>query len=434
MDAQSNNKAIIQGVYALLANWVTSVGAVTLVLIMGIVMSKQWLPAMVLACFLLLKRRSRSNASAEMPVCNLLPHLIARVLLLTAFIMVGINIYYMRIMDPVHLSDGTVNPEIPYISILIIAPLSTVILGWALIRRSHLSFCYDCQARYGHAAERGFIGHTFDRESQYQLRLLTVTSAVTCLYAWTYYFVHYSNASYSSSDKFYYIWIPVILYLMSLFGMLLRYWSIYAFYTKNIVGEGNVRTASTNLRYIIVCGDHVLLAPGPDGRLDTPASLYIPFRERISDHDARQTLDGIIGHESTGKLRLLYINSNYNAHCNIFHYLCSVKSRSAMDSSRWENATWVSQQQLARLVNERSLALLLTSEIRRIYTVSMAYKAYRPDGRRLYGIKHYKPCFNIHEVLGLDVDFNNPQWLYVARFNEDKPFFRLRRLIHRCFN
>ncbi len=61
----------------------------------------------------------------------------------------------------------------------------------------------------------------------------------------------------------------------------------------------------------------------------------------------------------------------------------------------------------------------------------MAWKTYNADGRRLYKVKNYRPIFRIKGIQDWDVDFNSPRWLNVARFNEDKPFYRLRRLFNR---
>ena len=74
-----------------------------------------------------------------------------------------------------------------------------------------------------------------------------------------------------------------------------------------------------------------------------------------------------------------------------------------------------------------ALSPLLSTEINRLYTVAMMWKTYDREGRRLYRIKNYRPMFRINGIQDWDVDFNDPHWLYIARNNEDKPFFRLRK-------
>ena len=60
----------------------------------------------------------------------------------------------------------------------------------------------------------------------------------------------------------FYIWIPIILYVLSLVNLGIRYVSIDAFYRKNIAGEANDHVSSTLIRYIILCGDNMFLRIG----------------------------------------------------------------------------------------------------------------------------------------------------------------------------
>lgn len=71
---------------------------------------------------------------------------------------------------------------------------------------------------------------------------------------------------------------------------------------------------------------------------------------------------------------------------------------------------------------------MLASEIHRLHTITMAWKTYDAEGRRLYKVKNYHPIFRLDGICDWDVDFNSPKWLDVARLNEDKRFFRLRKL------
>ena len=92
---------------------------------------------------------------------------------------------------------------------------------------------------------------------------------------------------------------------------------------------------------------------------------------------------------------------------------------------------WYTQNELRDMVDNRRLAPLLMSEIDRLYTVIMAFKTYDSNGRRLYDIKHYKPSFRLRDIANLIVDYNDPQWLYVAKDNEDKPFYNFKRFWRR---
>ncbi len=92
---------------------------------------------------------------------------------------------------------------------------------------------------------------------------------------------------------------------------------------------------------------------------------------------------------------------------------------------------WLTQSELLRMVENREVSPMLISEIERLYTVIMAFKTYDISGRRLYDIKHYKPSFRLHDIASLLVDYNDPQWLFVAKDNEDRPFFYFKRFWRR---
>lgn len=89
---------------------------------------------------------------------------------------------------------------------------------------------------------------------------------------------------------------------------------------------------------------------------------------------------------------------------------------------------WYNLSQVERLLHNRELTPMLASEIHRLHTITMAWKTYDAEGRRLYKVKNYHPIFRLDGICDWDVDFNSPKWLDVARLNEDKRFFRLRKL------
>lgn len=420
-------------IHGLWLNWALSVGALTATLFCALFMSKLWLPAVALGLQFLLLGRMKAIREGESSSCLLMPYVASRILFISAVIMVAINFYCLHIVDPSLLESGVVNPRIPYITVLIMAPVTLAVTMLAYFRNNSLSVCFECHARFGRSNERGFLGSVFTREGRFQLRMLMVAALIITVYSWGYYFWHYSNVNYNSSDVFFYIWIPVILYLLSLVNLAIRYVSIDTFYRKNIAGEANDHVSSTLIRYIILCDDSMFLrvtGEELDEKADTPLQTYIPYRERVTEYDASTTFSKLVGNSFHPVLRFLYENANFHIDCNIFHYICVLDSPSELHGSGLEGE-WFSQGDLFRMVENREVAPMLMSEIERIYTVMMAFKTYDITGRRLYEIKHYKPSFHLRDVAELIVDYNNPQWLFVAKDNEDRPFFYFKRFWRR---
>jgi hypothetical protein len=77
---------------------------------------------------------------------------------------------------------------------------------------------------------------------------------------------------------------------------------------------------------------------------------------------------------------------------------------------------------------------MLASEIKRIYTITMAWKTYTRDGKRLYSIKNYVPTFRLKDLKNWDVDYNDITWINIADNNEDKRFFVLKKLWRKYFS
>ena len=439
MNANDYDKYNTWGIGSLLSNWLISVGAVVVILFSCQFISKVFLPAVVLACQFTLMHRAQKGRSSHTGYCYLLPYLMARVLFVTAIIMIAINIYYIWFIPPQEFADGSANPSIPYITILIVAPVSSIILLWALHRGTRLPYCMRCRSDHGIPAERGFIARVSANESRYQLRMLASVSLIATVYSWTYYLVRYSNANINTADRFYFNIIPLIFYIASAIYLTMHYWSLYAFYQKNIAENAGNCASASYIRFILICGDSVFLserkvtASGntPDSvTIDTPFRLTLPYRERVETQQAEAEFSRMLGNNAKFDIRFLYSTASPGERYNFFHYLCSTEFRSITDTLGM-NGIWYTQLQLGRLFREHKIDLMLAGEIRRIYTMAKTFKSYDRDGRRLHPIRNYSPSFRLDDLMELKIDFNDPTWLLVAEDNEDKLFYKLRKLTRR---
>lgn len=423
------NRANNRGISSLWNHWAISFGAINFIVFISPIVSKVWLPAVVLILELLFVGLLK-NKDEKAPVCNLLPFLTTRILFFTAVIMVGINIYYMEFIDPQEYVIGLSNRKIPYISVLVVAPVTFVLSLWIYLRRSRLAFCFQCHIKYGLPAERGFLGRIFSHESIYQIRLMIMLSGAMTLFGWLYYWLFYCNVNLNTPDRFFFVWIPVILYVLSLIYLRLRYMSIYAFYRKNVVGEDNDRGDSTLIRYILLCDDNIFLkVPADelsDEKVDTPAKMYVPYREKVTMYDAEQNFRMLSGLHRKVEIKFLYENFNYYSDSNIFHYACFFSGKSELESSRLKGV-WCTQHELHNMMSSNRLTSLMKSEMLRLYNIVVACKTYNRDGCRLYDIKHYKPTFHLHDLNKMDVNFNDPVWLRVVKDNADSHFFKFRK-------
>ena len=111
----------------------------------------------------------------------------------------------------------------------------------------------------------------------------------------------------------------------------------------------------------------------------------------------------------------------------VIHYAAFVDK----DSTGVLEGKWTSLDEIDRLMRRSRLSADMCDEVYRIFTVTMAWKTYSREGKRLYPIKHYRPTFRLRDFRDWAVDYEDPVWLDVASNNEDRPFYRTRRLWRR---
>lgn len=425
-----------QAIASMWRNWAYSMGAPTLVILLSLAVSPSWLPVVAFALEFLLFLLVRSNREAELPTCFLTPFVMTRILFWSALVMALISILSSRGVLAGWFE--LVNPDVPYIPILVIGPIGVIVSGWAVWRRNDFGFCRDCRLRYGGPAERGFLGKMFSQEGHYQVKFMFGLAIVTTVVGWTYFALVYINVNLNRPDKFFFVWLPLIFYGVSLVYMAMRYFTIWSYYDQELAMTNVRRPDTTLLRYIILDRERIYLTE-PDNTLsplsrgyDTPATVTLSRRENVPVHEARgyfREMDG----SSDFAIRFMYQSTDAGGDSNVFHYLVNVDEPEALEGSSLKGE-WFTIPELERLLNSDRLAPLMAAEIHRLYTVTMAWKTYDRRGRRLYKIKNYRPTFRLRDIQNWDVDFNDVHWLRVAVNNQDRPFYSLKRFWRRYVN
>lgn len=426
-------------IFNLWLNWIIAVGATMLPIILRVYLPALTIPVVTFGAMGALMLYDRFSLKGRWAVCLLLPSIAIRTLCISGVLMVVISIIYAKGFINYIDDTGLVNEKIPYLSVLIIAPVMLVVSLWSKLRDRHYSACQSCFISLGSSSERGFLGKLFSQESKYQRNFLIAISSIVVIISWGYYFIFYINVNLNHPDKFFFGWIPVILYAVSVLYLGARYFTIWAYYFQDIEGSDRRRGASTEIRFLIISGDNIFLTRNeeygdiPDSSMyDTPATLVIAHRDSVSLKGA-STVFGDISRlpSSEMEFRFMYLSEEVSGNRNTFHFICSPIDKDVMEQSAFSKGKWYNLSRLERMLNNRELSPMLAAEIHRLYTITMAWKTYDYEGRRLYKVKNYRPLFRLKGICDWDVDFNSSHWMNVARFNEDKPFFRLRRLFRK---
>ncbi len=435
VQAKPNNN--IEGIWLLWINWVLVAGALSALVVLSLWLSPVLMTLVAFGLQTMFYMIVRVNGRRQVPLCYLLPFLGTRIMFWTGLIMLAVNFLYSPWMIGRVFDMGSINVEIPFITVLIVSPVTLIVSLYAMARGSELGFCENCKARYGTPGERGFLGNLFSQEGRYQLRLMRNLSALLTIASWAYYAFEYVNVSLNQPDRYVFFWAPIAVFLFSIVFTGVRYYGLCNYYTQDVC-HGDERTGSSTLvRFLIIWDNYLCVAPpesdpdkifNPEGRrYDTPATLRLPFRQRISDGEATVFFSHM-SHIADPDVRFMYSNMTGNADCNVFHYLVFLTDeQKEMVEKEHPDYRFLTLGEVSKLLNGGEFEVMLSAEVVRLHTIAMAWKTYDREGHRLYKIKHYTPTFRLRDVHKWTVDYNDPGWLRVSRINEDKPFYHLRR-------
>ena len=191
---------------------------------------------------------------------------------------------------------------------------------------------------------------------------------------------------------------------------------------------------STLVRYLILDGDRLFMQADPEGLYDTPVQeIVMPGQPKVSNEVATRMFAEKSGTRDFS-LRYLFTVGGFASAGDIKLYAVFFNEESKGATTFSENypqAEGMTNDRVDRIIHHREIAPMLLNEIYRIHTITMAWKTYDSNGMRLYPIKNYRPTFRLRDLHEWSVDYDDTSWLDVARNNQDKPFFRLRRLWNR---
>lgn len=416
-------------------NWAVAVGLLMVLTVLAPVVPRQWLAPVNVGFYIFLQIYHARLRRRDVPSCSRLLQQVSAVMLVTAVVLIAL--YFWGRGDNLHEITGQpYDINSPLIAILITAPVATVVTLCYWLNRREPLVCQQCKMRYGKVIEHGFVGDLYRQEWRYQTKLLFMLSLGLSVVDWIYYMIHYVNTNLNRADLFFFIWMPLAMYLLSLVYLGVRYHSLWVYYCQKDEGHLVERPGSTTLRFLVISNDRLLLNFYPTEacyangakvkRFDTPAVANLPYHERENLPEAVRVFKDISG-ISDAEIRFAYASPDAITYRNMFHYFAFLKDDAEIFDSRLEGE-WFSWGNLHQLARHHLMDRDLVSELQRIYRIAMTWKTYDAEGRRLYKIKHYRPTFRLRDLRNWEVDFNDHRWLKVARNNQDSFWYSLRRL------
>lgn len=407
----------------LMKTWAICFGCLSLLCVAGYWVRPLWMPllafGMLVVMHMFINRSSLQGAS----FCPLFAVATNYSIIIAFVVMVVINVINSRWLIYTNFGGKFANPTIPYISTLVVYPSMIAGYGYAILARGKSNLCQGCRERAGYGLNDTLERNVFHYEVRFQMRLALFLAIVMTVVTWLYYFFLYINVNINTPDAFYFFALPAMLYIFTLVYFYMKYGSL-DFEVKLLKGADD--KYHTLEHFMVVRDDKLLLQElkvdeVPIGLWDTPAVYKRAYDPQISISQAEKDFKSISGADDFS-LRPLFVTNTEKQNC--FHYAVFVPSETEMPLL---DGKWLSLLDVDRLIKAGKITRPLAYELHRVYTMTMAWKTYDREGKRLYAIRNYRPTFKLSDFKDWDIDYTDIHWLAVAQNNEDKPFFKLRR-------
>jgi len=408
----------------LMKSWGICFGCLSLLCVVGYWVPPLWMPLVAFATLMIVHLFGNRNSRRGAPFCPLFTVATSYSIIIAFIIMVVINLINSRWLISTSLGGKFANPDLPYISTLVVYPSMVFGYGYAVFFRGNTNMCDACRERAGYSIKDTLERNVFHHEVKSQIRISFWIAIIMMVVTWTYYFVFYINVNINTPDAFYFFSLPGFIYLFSLLYFYMKFGSL-DFDMQMLKGVDDAKFHTLE-HFMIVRGDKLLLreleVDGiPIGLCDTPAVFKRAYSQALSDSQATADFKSLSGLDGF-TLRQLFVTTTDKQNC--YHYAVFVDSGTELPGL---GGKWCTLLDVDLLLKAGKITRPLAYELHRVYTMTMAWKTYDREGKRLYAIRNYRPTFKLVDFKNWDIDYSDVHWLSVAQNNEDKKFYRLRK-------
>lgn len=409
----------------LVVGWIVNFGTLSAFAACGWFMPDRWVPFFGFAMLVIIWLYGNGNLMRHRHNCSLLNYYTIYIVFLCASTMLIINLTHTHWLSS-NISHKGIAQHGPFITSLWVMSMAAVFYAIALFRRTKPAYCKACKAQGDISVRYAVESNVFHNEMISQLRTLFCLCVTEAIIGWLYYAFFYINVNINVPDTFFYYVIPLAIFCLSVVYLGTKYSGMRL--EAIITPSEPDKESSTRVNYMIVRGDEMMLSEvardesSKMGMWDTPAKATLPLTDCLSDDKARELFADLSG---TDRFTLRNLFTTSTVDYNTIYYAVFLDAEDVelpKLEGEWLNLYEISTMMKAGLVS-RSFAYAM----HRVYTMTIAWKTYHADGKRIYPIKNYRPTFRLSDFKKWEVDYNDLQWLNVAKNNEDVPFYRLRK-------
>jgi hypothetical protein len=170
----------------MLATWTIAVLSLEAAILLAFVVDQRWFPVVIFGIYMV-KVYLRHASHFPVPRRNRVAGSVGTTLIISAIVMIAI-LWIGDRWEPEWLNPQPRNQSIPYIAILIVAPVMAVTSFWQRWVASRSAEREKYRVKFGTYAEHDFLEELYMQESSLQLEMLFAISAFVGVADWVYYF------------------------------------------------------------------------------------------------------------------------------------------------------------------------------------------------------------------------------------------------------
>lgn len=300
-------------------------------------------------------------------------------------------------------------------------------------------FCQQCVIKRGGIWERNLLGDYTRLEAYNIIRILLFGTLIVAVVAWALFL--WGIDTQSRLGRYFYLFFPAALCVALILFETIRRWLLEMTIHPSgkglklaTNGEENRENFSGIIRVMVFGQEKIFLIDRKEkgeiwysgSGLDIPIhSFYV--NSCMDQEEENQKAYQIIWEELQIKNPdLRHLNSTFseNKLRKTGLYLLFLSNNDMPQMNRYPGR-WYTVEEIARLNREHRLHPLFRECYARLCTVVNAARTYRMNGERRYPIRGYKPAFTLRHLQELNIEFDDPIWLYVSRHNEDRLLGRI---------
>lgn len=331
--------------------------------------------------------------------------------------------------------------HLPFVPMVLFqAPFMALLIYLFERRNIQPPFCQQCIIKRGGIWERNLLGDYTRLEAYYIIRILLFGSLIVAVVAWALFL--WGIDTQSRLGRYFYLFFPAALCVTLILFETIRRWLLEMAIHPS--GKGSLQLAQNEnggmeqifsiIRIIVIGLEKIYLVEHQISKniwdnnsgLDIP--IHIPYTDcalsmKEEEQRAKQIIENEL-HISNPDLRHLCSVSSIEAKQRAGHYILFLSDKDISKMNRYPGR-WYTVKEITRLNREHRLHPLFRECYARLCTVVNAARTYRMNGERRYPIRGYKPAFTLRHLQELNIEFDDPIWLYVSRHNEDRLLGRI---------